>query len=143
MGDSLQFDRAEYSNAAQAGVVCTQCHQQVVQSYYVVGGRVICSGCREQRERVASSSGFARVLGACAAGAGVAAAGSAVYSGFRATTGYEFGLIAIAVGWAVGRAVQWGSGDRGGWLYQTMAILLTYASIACNYLPDIWKAAPN
>lgn len=143
MGDSLQFDRAEYSSPAQSGVVCTQCRQPVVQSYYAVGGRVICSRCREERERIATSSGFTRLLRAFGAGLGVAVAGSAVYYGIRAATGYEFALIAIAVGWGVGRAVQWGSGERGGWPYQIMAILLTYASIACNYVPDFWKLAPK
>lgn len=33
--------------------------------------------------------------------------------------------------------MQWGSRSRGGWAYQLLAVLLTYASIAGNYMPDV------
>ena len=38
-------------------------------------------------------------------------------------------LIAIVVGLFVGRAVRWGSGGRGGRLYQGLAVVLTYLAI--------------
>ncbi len=53
-------------------------------------------------------------------------------------TGYEFGLIAILVGYAVGIAVRRGSSGRGGWPYQLLAVGLTYASIVGSYLPLVF-----
>ena len=43
----------------------------------------------------------------------------------------------IGIGIGVGRAVHWGSRNRGGWAYQVLAVLLTYASIAGNCVPDV------
>ncbi len=53
-----------------------------------------------------------------------------------ALTGYEFGLIAIVVGFLVGAAVRKGDG-RGGWKYQALAMFLTYTSIVSSYVPLI------
>ena len=72
-----------------------------------------------------------------AAGIGVGLAGTIVYWAILAATGYEFGLIAIVVGFAVGKAVHWGSRGRGGWAYQTLAIGLTYLAIVSAYVPMI------
>jgi hypothetical protein len=51
-----------------------------------------------------------------------------------ALSGYEIGIIAIAVGWLVGKGVRWGSGGRGGPLYQALAIGLTYLAIVATYI---------
>ena len=64
-------------------------------------------------------------------------AGSVLYYAILAMSGYEFGLIAIVVGMAVGKAVNWGAYGRGGWRYQTMAIALTYLAIVSSYVPLI------
>lgn len=37
----------------------------------------------------------------------------------------------------VGKAVFAGSGNRGGWKYQALAMFLTYASIVSSYVPSI------
>ena len=63
--------------------------------------------------------------------------GCGIWYAVRALTGYEVGLIAIIVGLLVGGAVRKGSKRRGGRLYQTLAVLLTYASIVSTYVPDI------
>ena len=60
-----------------------------------------------------------------------------VYFLVSAFTGYEFGLIAIAVGWGVGMAVRWGSNGRGGKGYQVLAVALTYLAIVSTYIPPI------
>jgi hypothetical protein len=52
-------------------------------------------------------------------------------------TGYELSLVAILIGWMVGKAVRWGSGHRGGWRYQVIAMLLTYLSIVSTYVPQL------
>ena len=51
--------------------------------------------------------------------------------------GFEFGLIAIVVGYGVGSAVRWGSNGRGGKRYQALAISLTFLAIVATYIPPI------
>ena len=41
------------------------------------------------------------------------------------------------IGWFVGAAVRRGSGARGGWLYQALAIVLVYVAIASTYVPYV------
>jgi hypothetical protein len=135
-GTSLQFDHAQFDGAPAAA--CALCHQSIVDSYYEIGGQVSCSVCRASLERSMSSEGrVGRVLRATALGLAAAAVGAAVWYGVRAATGYEVGFIAILVGVLVGSAVKRGSGGRGGWAYQTLAIALTYLSIVSTYVPVI------
>jgi hypothetical protein len=133
----LQFDRAEYVQPAPAAVACSSCRQSIIDNYYTLGDDVFCGRCREQREHQAEGWGGVRLGRALFAGLGVAIAGSVVYWGVRAATEMEFGLISIAVGYCVGKAVMWGSRGRGGLAYQLLAVFLTYASIVGNYIPDI------
>ena len=136
---SLQLDRAEY--AENAPERCAGCGQALGGSYYEVGGRVCCAACQERlvaaHEGRPGPAGF---LLAAAAGLGGAAVGSAIFFAVRAATGYQFGLISILVGFLVGKAVHWGCGGRGGWPYQTLAVLLTYLAIVSTYVPPILDA---
>jgi hypothetical protein len=134
---SLQFDRAEFTTPVAPTVKCASCNQSIIQSYYEAGGKTICSTCRETLTSAADSGATGRFLRALLAGFGAAIVGSIVWWGVRKVSGYEIGLISIAIGVGVGRAVQWGSRSRGGWAYQLLAVLLTYASIAGNYMPDV------
>jgi hypothetical protein len=68
-------------------------------------------------------------------------AGAALWYAVRKISGYELGIIAIAVGLMVGLAVRKGSKGRGGWFYQALAIALTYSSVCAQYVPDIVEAA--
>jgi hypothetical protein len=67
--------------------------------------------------------------------------GSLLYWGFTKLTGFEIGLMAIAVGWLVGRAVMKGSNYRGGRRYQILAVALTYFSITFSYVPFFFEEA--
>ena len=131
----LQFDAAEPTGTNEP-LACTSCGARIRGSYHEANGAVVCSGCRqsiERRLRGGSSAGrFARAL---AMGAGAAILGAAVYFGIALVSGYELALIAIVVGWLVGRAVNAGSRGRGGWRYQTLAIALTYSAIVVTYMP--------
>jgi hypothetical protein len=74
-------------------------------------------------------------------GLGGAIVGAGIYYAILAATGYEIGLVAIAVGWLVGRGVQKGSNGIGGWAYQALAVGLTYLAIVSTYVPFILKEA--
>jgi hypothetical protein len=132
----LQFDAAEPTGASDP-LACTACAAAIRGYYHEVNGAVVCSACRraiEQRTRGGSRIGrFARAM---TFGAGAAIVGAALYFGIVAYTGYQFGLIAILVGWMVGRAVSAGARGRGGWRYQTLAIALTYSAIVVTYMPN-------
>jgi hypothetical protein len=136
----LQFDQADYAQAP-AEMVCAQCKRAITTSYYLAGDSALCGLCRNDLERALTSgtrfSRFARALGA---GTVAAFLGFLLYYGIAALTGYEFGLIAIVVGFAVGSAVRWGSNGRGGWRYQVMAVVLTYLAIVGTYVPPIVEA---
>ena len=134
---SINFDRAQFAEPSPAAVVCSACDRAVQQSYYALGDKILCSPCRESRDQALDGWGGGRFLRAMFAGLGVAIAGAAVWYGIRALTQYELGLISIAIGYGVGKAVSWGSHGKGGWLYQLLAIFLTYTSIVTNYVPDI------
>jgi hypothetical protein len=137
---NLQFDKAEFAEPA-ASRLCFACKGAITDSYFEVAGQVVCPACRARAAAAeAPGGGATRFFTALALGLGAAAIGTGVYYAVRAITGYEFGLIAILVGLGVGAAVKRGAQARGGWVYQGMAIFLTYLSIVCNYIPDIVTA---
>ena len=134
--NSLQFDSAEPVAVADApaATTCTGCSRPIRDSYHEVNGQVVCASCRAGVEALGRAGSFAKAL---VLGLGAAAAGWAVYFAVLKLAGIEFGLIAILVGYGVGRAVSSGSGGRGGWPYQALAIALTYLAIVCTYVPLI------
>jgi hypothetical protein len=135
--EGLRFDEP----AAGAGAPnCARCQAAIADAYYEVNGHVVCAGCKAALEQSATASGASRFLRATAFGLGGAIAGAGVYYAILAVTGYEIGLVAIAVGWLVGRGVHKGSGGRGGWGYQALAIALTYLAIVSTYIPFIVEA---
>ncbi len=140
----LQFERAEYAAAKPAETRCAACGQAIWDTYYEIGGEVACERCKTDAELKGSEeSGTGRFVRAAIYGAGAGVAGAGIWYAVRAITGYEVGLIAILVGVIVGGAVKKGSGGRGGWLYQSLAIFLTYASIVSTYIPIIIKIATD
>ena len=140
MGDptstELQFESAEFTTPQAAA--CGLCGAAIHDAYYQVNEAVACEKCRfEVETRRASGSAPGRFLKAALLGTLAGAVGAALYYGVRALTGYEFGLIAVVVGFMVGGAVKAGSAHRGGWPYQILAMFLTYASIVSTYVPYI------
>jgi hypothetical protein len=131
----LQFERAEFDNPSQAST-CSGCGTLLTGQYYQVNDKSVCPRCCEQiRASHAAGSPFRRALVATGAGIAAAIGGSILYYAILAISGYEFALIAIVVGYGVGRAVNWGSGGRGGRFYQGVAIALTYLAIVSAYVP--------
>ena len=143
-GPALQFETAQPIAAAAATVpgamACANCRQGLTSEYFEVGGQVICPGCRNSiGAALASAGGKERLVLATVYGGGAALVGALIWWGVRAATGYEVGLIAVAVGLLVGFAVRAGSQGRGGRRFQVLAVILTYLGITLNYVPDIIK----
>lgn len=142
MSEELQFDKAEYADVSGA-VACGECLGMLVETYYTVDDRVLCRGCAEKLRAELQDAGsrVGRVVFAIGAGSAAAVLGSVVYYGVLAFSGYEFALIAIAIGYGVGHSVRWGSSGRGGLAYQGLAVGLTYLSIVTAYVPLLVQSA--
>jgi hypothetical protein len=139
----LQFDRAEFSGQP-ADPTCAACQQRIADRYFDVNGQMTCSTCREAiANTLEKDPGWNAPLIALAAGLGGGVVGALLYYTVVALTGYEIGLIAIVVGLGVGRAVRWGSGGRGGRMYQVMAVAITYVAIVSTYVPFMIAAMRN
>lgn len=133
MENDLQFERAEFT--APVAAQCTACRQPLAGEYFSANGQVICAGCAESLRRQLSGVGgrVGRFLQAVLFGAGAALLGGAVYGAVMAYAKSEWGIISIAVGFLVGKAVRHGSGNRGGWRYQVLAAALTYTAVCGAY----------
>lgn len=135
----LQFEEVatrtgEDAAAAAIEHACTVCRRRFDLEYFDVNGRHVCRACSET---VASFAATPRGLGpwARAAGAGVVAAllGAVLYYAVLAISGFEVGLVAIAIGYMVGYGVQLGTRGRGGRRFQVLALVLTYWAIGLGY----------
>ncbi len=137
-GNALQFDRAELGDAPHDGVTCGICKRTVSDEYFQVNGAVACGACKDALvARRSGGSRIARLLGAGGLGLLAAIAGAAIWIVIVRVTRYEIGLVAIGVGLLVGAAVRRGSGGRGGWAYQTIAVVLTYSAMVAYYVPYV------
>jgi len=136
-GQALQFDRVE-TETDTGQMACTGCSSRITVEYHRIDGRTVCGACRARMEEdLKKKPGVRGFMRAAAFGLGAAAAGSGIYYAISALTGYEFGLVAIVVGLMVGAAVKTGCYGYGGWLYQSLGILLTYAAIVSTYIPPV------
>lgn len=134
----LQFDKAEPAGPSSAPA-CATCETPLADVYHALQGQKICGACRTAIESRKTEDGTAAGRFGAALGLGLlgAALGSVIYFAVLKITGYEIGLIAIVVGFLVGAAVRKGSRGKGGWLYQGMAVLLTYCAIVTTYMPFV------
>lgn len=139
--DDLQFNRAEPLQG-QGELTCAACRRSISDTYFEVNGQVVCGACRnilqDQWQRGGSAGRFGKALGL---GLLAAIACSIVWAIVLLTTKSEFGILAIVVGFVVGKAVNMGSNGRGGWRYQALAIFLTYTAIVSSYVPVFVQAA--
>lgn len=113
---------------------CMTCGTITRNTYYLVNDQRACEACAMGVPKD-ESTGLGRFTRAFAFGTCAAALSAGLWYAVSAWTGYELGLIALVVGLAVGIAVRVGSRERGGWLYQTMAVGLTYLAIVSTYVP--------
>jgi len=130
----LEFDRADEA----PGAACSACQQPIASTYYTVGDQVMCERCKADVElALAQRPDFSNYARAVLLGSLWGLLGAAVWWGVRVFAHLEVGLIAIAIGYFVGKAVRSASGGLGGLRFQVLAVALTYFWISANYVPDI------
>jgi hypothetical protein len=128
----LQFDTAD--GIAPGQVICSRCEKSLDREYHQLNAQAVCGECRVRADvEHARDQRPSQFLIAAGYGFGAAIVGGVLYWGFVKVTDIELGLMAIAVGWLVGKAVMKGSNARGGRRYQVLAVVLTYLSIAMSY----------
>jgi hypothetical protein len=134
----LQLEHAEFGDGQpEDAAVCGYCNQKLSRTYWQVGDKPACFTCKNAAIGPATGSGLGRFVRAFLYGSIAGGLGAGLWYGVRAATGLEIGLIAIVVGVLVGGAVRAGSRGRGGWLYQALAVFLTYSAIVSTYVPTI------
>jgi hypothetical protein len=145
--DDLQFSTIELGDANSSVTVlgqnCVGCGKPIESTYYALEGKVLCPACCAQISAPPTGSKLGRLVKASLLGIGAGLVGAVIWFAIRRVAHLEVGLVAILVGFMVGKAVRVGSGGRGGRGYQVLAVLITYCCIAANYMPDILEAVFN
>jgi hypothetical protein len=116
---------------------CAECRSPIVDTYFEWDGKVICTACKPRIADTAAAARSGGISRAAALGVGAAIAGTALYFVLTALTGRDLAWAMIPIGFAIGKAVRFGSGGRGGRRYQWLAACLTYATIASTYVPFV------
>jgi len=131
----ISFDDA---SASPGAVACARC-QRPLNEYWSMDGRVLCESCKDAiyAEQTSSEGAAGRVGKALAYGIGGMVVGAAVWYTVTKLSGWEIGLIAILLGWLVGKGVFLGSGKRGGRGYQVLAVTLAYLGIGLAGVPFV------
>jgi hypothetical protein len=133
----INLEHAQFEGDAAPGLTCESCRQAIAHAYFTANKKVLCASCKEQLVAPPTGTPLGRWTRAALLGLGAAAVGAGIWYAVRALTGYEFGLIAVLIGFAVGAAVRFGSQHRGGLAYQFLAVFLTYTSITSTNVPLI------
>ncbi len=145
----LQFETALPHGAAvsdasggRQALTCRACQQAIPDEYFDVNGNAVCASCRDAiAARGTSPRGAMPLMRAGLFGFAAAVAGAILYYAVMAITGLEIGLVAIAIGYMVGFAVQKATDGRGGRAFQVLAVVLTYWSVGLAYMPMVFNQA--
>jgi len=116
---------------------CSQCRAPIQGDYFLSAGAVFCPVCREEAVEGHVRPGCLTLLRAAAYGAVGALLASGLWALVTILTGYELGIIAILVGLIVGYAVRRGSGKAQGRIFQFLALILTFFSLAYAMIPIV------
>jgi hypothetical protein len=119
---------------------CVVCKQAIRDTYFAIRDKILCPACCERIKAPPTEHVASRWIKAGVSGLVIGLAGALVWFIIRRAAHTEIGLVAVAIGILIGKAVRKGSGGRGGPVYQVMAVLLTYFCITANYIPDVVEA---
>src|SRR4051812_27965602 len=110
-GGALSFEQAEFESSAPVALACGYCRQPISDRYWEISKRPACESCRNvvQRELAASAS-QRHLLRAFGYGLAAAIAGSVVWELIEKLLHAQVGIVAIGIGYIVGRAVRHGAG---------------------------------
>jgi hypothetical protein len=135
----LQFQHAEpieaAASSANAAQTCVVCKQPVADTYYHAQGQVVCPLCAQRIQTGQQATPPVSLMRAALYGGGAALGGCLLYALVAIVLHAEIGLIAILVGWMVGKAIRHASYGRGGRPQQILAVALTYFAITTSYIP--------
>src|ERR1039457_5182235 len=111
----LQFQHAEPIAEVGAGLACVVCKQPVGGSYYQAQGQqVVCPLCAGRIQDGLQAAPAISLMRAALYGGGAALAGCALYAAVAIVLKAPISIIAILVGWMVGKAIRHASYGRGG-----------------------------
>ena len=145
----LQFQHAEpvAEAAAASGSsarTCVACKQPVGDTYFHAQGQVVCPLCAQRIQTGQQAPPALSLMRAALYGGVAALGGCTLYALVAIVLNAEIGLIAILVGWMVGKAIRHASYGLGGRPQQILAVTLTYFAITTSYIPVIvYQAAKN
>ena len=133
-GGELQFESVVPRADSAAATACAVCHTPLSIEYFDINGQQICRACSEWLAyQTATRREWGTLVRAGIAGAAAAILGAVLYFAVIAISGFEVGLVSIAIGYMVGYAVRLGTRGRGGRRFQVLALVLTYWAIGLAY----------
>lgn len=130
----LDFETADFQDQGSAAA-CVVCKTPIHAAYWEANGQLVCERCRHALEQEFGGEVSAGLyLRAAVLGGGAALLGAIGWLAITFFSGYELGIIAIAIGWLVGKAVSIGTKRRGGPPARAMAVGFSYLAIISQYL---------
>jgi hypothetical protein len=134
----LQFQHAEplpQHYADPNAKRCVVCKTPINITYFHAQGQVVCPGCASRIQSGQQKPPVISLGNAALYGVGAALAGAAIYAAVAILLNIQIGIVAILIGYMVGKAVRAGSKGLGGRPQQILAVLLTYFAITTSYIP--------
>lgn len=134
----LQFEKAEFTGdaAEQSGnQACAACKRLFGGQYYYAQGQVVCPACAERIQSGQQAPPKLSLARAALYGGGAGLLGCIIYATIAILFDLEIGIVAILVGYLVGKAIRHASGGLGGRAQQILAVVITYFSITTSYIP--------
>ena len=129
-----QFATAEYSGPPSAAA-CKACGKPLGADHYRVNGAAVCASCTQRLQSQIPQDSHAAFVRGLAFGIGGAILGFGIYVAFALATGLMAGIISLAVGYIVAKAIIMGSRGAAGRRYQLAAVLLTYMAVSLSAVP--------
>jgi hypothetical protein len=137
--DALQFRRAEpvVASESPSAQSCAACKQLIIGQHYQVQNQVICPSCAAKIRAGQQSQRPVPLFRPVIYGVGAAIAGCILYA-IPLALGFQIGIVALVVGYMVGKAIRHASYGTGGRAQQVLAVALTYLAISASIVPAVF-----